>query len=93
MTEAEKSRLASIAGQSLYASGVNSDAIRYSWKIFQRHLRPGSILELGPAEGVMTALLCETGRPIVAVEGSKDFCADLVRRFPAIRVVRSFITQ
>ena len=45
----ELERLDRIAENSLYAAGVNTDTVRYSFRIFERHLRGDSILELGPA--------------------------------------------
>ena len=78
----ETLRLERIAGESLYAAGVNAETIRYSFRVFERHLRGESILELGPAEGVMTELLARTGMSLTLVEGSRAFCASLAQRFP-----------
>jgi len=83
----EVERLEGIAGRSLYAAGVNADTIRYSFRIFARHLRGNSILEMGPAEGVMTELLVATGKTLTVVEGSLAFCESIARRMPAVRVV------
>ena len=69
----ELDRLERIAGDSLYAAGVNTDTVRYSFRVLERHLRGESILELGPAEGVMTDLLAKTGKSLTVVEGSKAF--------------------
>jgi 2-polyprenyl-3-methyl-5-hydroxy-6-metoxy-1,4-benzoquinol methylase len=85
----ETLRLERIAGESLYAAGVNAETIRYSFRVFERHLRGESILELGPAEGVMTELLARTGMSLTLVEGSQAFCASLAQRFPDARVVQS----
>lgn len=85
----EHSRLEAIAGDSRYAAGVNTDTVRYSFRIFARHLRGASILELGPAEGVMTELLAQTGLALTAVEGSARFCESLRQRFPQAKVVNS----
>jgi 2-polyprenyl-3-methyl-5-hydroxy-6-metoxy-1,4-benzoquinol methylase len=87
--ESELNRLESIAGESLYAAGVNADTVRYSFQIFERHLRGDSILEMGPAEGVMTELLAKTGKSLTLVEGSKAFCDALSRRFPNAHVAHS----
>ena len=73
-----------MAQRSRFAAGVNADVIAYAWRVFSRYLRPGSILELGPAEGVMTALLAQTGQQITAVEGSAVFFEALTARFPQI---------
>ena len=85
----ELARLERIAAQSLYAAGVNADTVRYSFRVFERYLRGESILEMGPAEGVMTELLAQTGKALTVVEGSRAFCESLASRFPAARVVQS----
>ena len=85
----ERARLEGIAAKSLYAAGVNADTVRYSFRIFERYLRGDSILEMGPAEGVMTALLAKTGKTLTVVEGSSAFCEALSARFPTAQVVQS----
>jgi 2-polyprenyl-3-methyl-5-hydroxy-6-metoxy-1,4-benzoquinol methylase len=87
--KAELQRLERIASDSLYASGINADTVRYSFNIFERFLRGNSILEMGAAEGVMTKLLATTGKALTIVEGSKAFCDELAVRFPAARVFHS----
>ena len=87
--KAELQRLERIASDSLYASGVNADTVRYSFRIFERFLRGNSILEMGAAEGVMTELLAATGKTLTIVEGSKAFCDALARRFPSAQVFHS----
>lgn len=85
----ELSRLEGIAGRSLYAAGVNTDTIRYSFRVFARHLQGDSILEMGPAEGVMTELLAGTGKRLTVVEGSRAFCDSIAARLPAVDVVHA----
>jgi 2-polyprenyl-3-methyl-5-hydroxy-6-metoxy-1,4-benzoquinol methylase len=87
--KAELQRLERIASDSLYASGVNADTVRYSFHIFERFLRGNSILEMGAAEGVMSELLATTGKALTIVEGSKTFCDALSRRFPGAQVFHS----
>jgi len=89
ISETENTRLANIASNSLYAAGVNENTVKYSYKIFERHLKEGPMLELGPAEGVMTEMLSKINKDITVVEGSKIFCEDLKKRFPKINVVNS----
>ena len=72
-----------------YGRGVGADMVKYSCRVFERHLRPGSILELGPAEGIMTESLVKLDRPLTVVEGAASFCDDLRERFPDIEVVHS----
>jgi 2-polyprenyl-3-methyl-5-hydroxy-6-metoxy-1,4-benzoquinol methylase len=63
--------------------------VRYSFRVFERYLRGVSILEMGPAEGVMTQLLATTGKSLTVIEGSMTFCDSLAQRFPAVHVVHS----
>src|SRR4051812_5760793 len=88
-SNAERVRLESIASNSLYAAGLGPDTIRYSKRIFSRYIRGDSILEMGPAEGVMTESLVGLNKSLTVVEGAKAFCDDLKRRFPDIQVVHS----
>lgn len=88
-TEQEQHHLEGIASHSLYAAGVNPETIKYSFKIAQRHWQGKTVLELGPAEGVMTELLVTTGMEITAVDGSALFCKQLKARFPQITVINS----
>lgn len=85
----ERERLERIAANSLYAAGINRDTIVYSFRIFARHFRGTTVLEMGPAEGVMTELLVATGMDVTAVEGSERFCESLRSRFPRVDVVHS----
>lgn len=89
----EKSHLESIAKHSLYAAGVNPDTIRHSFNIFARYISGDSILELGPAEGVMTELLAKTGMQLTVVDGSTAFCEDLRKRFKEVNVVESLFEE
>ena len=93
MTDSEKRRLEAIAGDSRYAAGANEASIRHSFTVFQRYLAAGSILELGPAEGVMTELLAATGQRLTVVEGSAYFCERLASHFPAISVVNALFEE
>ena len=86
MNEHEKAHLERISQDSLYAAGLSGESIRYSFKIACRSLVGETLLELGPAEGVMTEMLVTTGKKITVVEGSASFCEDLQRRFPQIQV-------
>lgn len=53
--------LQKIAENSLYAQGVSRAMVEYSFDVFARHLHKGRVLELGPAEGVMTGSIREIG--------------------------------
>lgn len=85
----ELTKLDEISKNSLYSSGVMSPAIHYCFRILQRYLRGNRVLELGPAEGVMTELLFHTNNDLTVVEGSSIFCESLRKRFPSIQVVHA----
>jgi 2-polyprenyl-3-methyl-5-hydroxy-6-metoxy-1,4-benzoquinol methylase len=89
MSQTEKVRLENISNVSLYCAGVNSASIKYAFKVAQRHMVGETILELGPAEGVMTELLAATGKKLTLVEGSTLFCESLRRRFPHANTVNA----
>jgi 2-polyprenyl-3-methyl-5-hydroxy-6-metoxy-1,4-benzoquinol methylase len=89
----EKERLQSISRVSLYSAGVNSASIDYSFKILRRHLQGENLLEMGPAEGVMTELMASSVKTMTVVEGSALFCDSLRQRFPQIRVVHALFEE
>ena len=93
MSYAEKVRLESISNVSLYCAGVNLASIKYSFRVAQRHMVGDSILELGPAEGVMTELLAATRKKLTLVEGSALFCDSLRRRFPDANIVNALFEE
>lgn len=81
--------LQKIAEHSLYANGVSGAMVEYSYVVFSRHLRKGNVLEIGPAEGVMTERFVRAKRNLTVVDGAKKFCDDLARRYPLITVHHS----
>lgn len=93
MSSKEKEHLIRISQNSLYAAGIMPVSISYSFKILRRFLRGKNLLEMGPAEGVMTELLATTGKEITLVEGSSSFCQDLRRRFPQMTVVDALFEE
>ncbi len=82
-------KLENIARQSLYCAGVNIDMIIHSFNIFKRYIRGKTLLEMGPAEGVMTDLLAKLDMEMSVVEGAESFAADLAKRHPNIEVTHS----
>lgn len=82
-----KEKLEQVAEKSLYTTFTNSATIEYSFKIFRRFLQPGKILELGPAEGLMTAHLIELDASLTAIEGSNFFSRELKIKFPTINLI------
>jgi 2-polyprenyl-3-methyl-5-hydroxy-6-metoxy-1,4-benzoquinol methylase len=86
---AELEKLERIAADSWYGKGVSARMVEYTFRVFSRYLRGESVLELGPAEGIMTNLLAAGTQRLTIVEGAARFCEDLRRRFPKVRIVHS----
>ena len=86
-----QAKLDAIARDSWYCKGANEAMIHYSAKVFKRFLREGDILELGPAEGVMTESLLPFARTLTLVEGASHFCAHLREKYPQAEVINSLI--
>jgi 2-polyprenyl-3-methyl-5-hydroxy-6-metoxy-1,4-benzoquinol methylase len=89
----EEQRLSTIASNSRYAEGLNAASVGYSVRIFARHWRPGSCLELGPAEGLATALLVKHFTDLTCVDGAPTFCRVLAERHHGVRVECSLIEE
>src|SRR5882672_9055841 len=85
----EKKRLETVATDSWYMRPTNARMIEYCAKIFARHIRGGNILELGPAEGLMTPYLASLADRLTLVDGAETFCAQLQKQFPQAEVVHS----
>lgn len=93
MNHAEALRLQQIAERSLYSKGVMASAIEHCHRVLARWLRGGSVLEMGPAEGVMTDRLAAHVRDLTVVEGSARFCAELRERHPGVAVHQSLFEE
>ena len=82
----ESQKLQQIANNLGYSDGVMRFSIKYCHTVISRHLVSGSILELGPAEGVMTQLLVQDSSDVSIVEASDKFCANIKSQHPAVEV-------
>ncbi|MDR2730215.1 MAG: class I SAM-dependent methyltransferase [Treponema sp.] len=90
----EKERLEKIAENSIYCKGINALAQQYCVQIFMRYLKKGSILELGPAEGIMTDILYPLyPQNYTVVDGSSVFINSLKQRYPSINAVESIFEE
>jgi len=78
--ETEIDRIDRVAQSSLYTAGPALPAMKHCFKIFRRYMLGDTILELGPAEGLMTDLLVDLGCDLTVVEGSPKFAKDLRAR-------------
>lgn len=68
-------KLVKVSENSLYMNLTNKATILYSFEIFSRYLKSGmKILELGPAEGLMTKQLLQFDPYLTVVEAAPEFC-------------------
>ena len=81
----EIKRLEEIGARSSYAAGVNALVTKYSYHEL-RHYVFGNILELGPAEGIMTSELVADGHKPLLLEGSESLSKLLQIKFPDLEI-------
>lgn len=82
-----RARLDDVAESAQYSRGVNGAVIAYSVSVFRRFYDgAGSVLELGPADGLSTQHLLELCEQISVVEGSSRFSELLAQRFPDLTI-------
>ena len=86
----ELKRLEDIAKNSIYGQGMSMLSVQYSGQLFLKHMVRGSVLELGPAEGIMTEMLYPKYKhDYTAVDGSELFIEQLKKRHSEIKVYTS----
>lgn len=81
----ERNRVEFIGSDSRYGAGINGTITKFAFSKVLPYLS-GAILELGPAEGLMTELIVQRGFSPELVEGSKTLCINLSRNFPDLKV-------
>ena len=84
--EREGRHLDRIAQNAQYGLGLNGAMVEYSIDLFQRWSRPGSVLELGPADGHATRLLLGADQHLEVLEGSLEFATQLRHQYPQLTV-------
>lgn len=89
----ELARLRTLADDNHYGHGLNATTVGYCFRVFSRHFVPGSCLELGPAEGLMTGGLRDIFDDLTVVDASPQFCASLRERHPSITVVEALFEE
>lgn len=85
----EQQRLENIAhdyDNPLQAKEVTGLEIFYGFEIFKRFYCGGDVLEMGPAEGVMTKYLIDYVENLEVLEGSSHFAKNLKEKFPHLNV-------
>lgn len=86
----EKERVENCSKNAGYAAGVMTYATGYCGQLFMRYMKKGSVLELGPAEGVMTEILYpHFSEDYTAVDGADFFVDSLKKRFANINAYTS----
>lgn len=83
----ESDKLQQIAEDLGYSNGIMRYSISHCHRVILRHMVPGSILELGPAEGVMTQLLVKDSSDVSIVEASDKFCSIIQSRHPSVEII------
>ena len=89
--DAEPAFLDAVAGRADYGRPLAVRSMEYCAGIFCRHIRGGSLLEVGPAHGVMTPHLCGAAASVHLLEGSAHFSEILRARFPNLQVTHALI--
>lgn len=86
----EFEHLNQIANRGKYSTGVNIFPTAYCGEIFKRFLNMNeNILELGPADGIMTEILYPHFKDYTAVDGAEIFVENLKKRYPGIHAYAS----
>lgn len=80
----EKERVRKISESAEYGKGVMTAATEYCGQIFRRYMKVGSVLELGPAEGIMTDILIPYFDDYTIVDGADFFVSKIRERHPKI---------
>ena len=97
LSQEERKRIEKVAAGSWYQQWhqrpTNARMVEYCAGIFARHIRRGSVLELGPADGVMTPYLAALADKLTLVDGVETLCARLRRQFPQAEVVHSLFEE
>lgn len=81
----EKNRVLNISEHAVYSEGVMQNVTAYCGEIFRRFMRKGSVLELGPAEGIMTDVLYPYFDDYTIVDGADSFVNTIKKRYPEIK--------
>ena len=81
----ERRRVEKLSWTAGYGNGVMEFATEYCGNIFRRHMKNGSVLELGPAEGLMTDILIPFFSDYTVVDGASKYIQNILQRHPNIQ--------
>ena len=93
MQENEKKRITKLAKNSKYGYGVNKNAIEYAYNLYKYFFRTGSILEVGPGEGIGTEIIYDNFTDYTVIDGSSDFCKRLKIKFQNINTINKLFEE
>ncbi len=85
MDSTEKKRVIEHSLIADYAKGVMWKTTNYCGELFRSFMNEGSVLELGPAEGVMTDLLAPFFEDYTVVDGADFFVKSIIEKHPRIK--------
>lgn len=86
-------KLDEIANNSLFTTPAGNATLYKSFEVLSRFMKQGSVLELGPAEGLMTEKLVKKFEKVSVVEGSSIFCKKLKERLLTVNVYNSYFEK
>lgn len=81
----EKKRVMDISEHTVYTEGVMKNVTAYCGEVFRRFMNQGSVLELGPAEGIMTDTLYPYFDDYTIVDGADSYVTAIKKRYPKIK--------
>lgn len=82
-----------VASNSRYLEPCAQKTIHYSYSIAKRYMKGAKrVLEMGPAEGLVTKRLLEDGYDTTVVEGSSIFASQL-RRLKGLHVIEGYFEE
>ena len=85
------SLLNKIAKDNVYGIGMAKISTEYCCNIFKNYLKGDSILELGPADGIMTDKIYPNwGGDYTCVDGAQEYISRLKNKFPKIEAFCSY---
>lgn len=85
----EEMRVRKCSKEGNYGGGVMRLVTNYCGEVFLEHMICGGVLELGPAEGIMTDILYPHYSDYTIVDGADFFVEDLKKRYPSITALTS----
>lgn len=85
MNQCEKERVVVHSTIANYGEGVMQKATAYCGQLFRRYMhKEGNVLELGPAEGIMTDILYPYFEDYTIVDGADFWVEEIVKKYPGI---------